>query len=620
MFGILRTDGAAVDPSASEAMTRAMRHWNSDGSGVWSDGGIFLGHLMLRNTPESLNETNPCRDGDCTIVSDARLDNRDEILDALRDERDLSMQSPDSHLILRLYRRYGAACMDRLVGDFAFAIWDGQSGELFCARDQMGVKPFFYHRSEGLFVFASEQRGILAHPDVSDAPDSDFVHRLIAGIPPVPEATFHASVRHLLPGHFARVSAHGISSQRYWSLQRPERLLKGSPEELAAGFRDVLSRAVSDRLRSMHPVACELSGGLDSSAVTSLASRLIDDRGRIHTFSAVLPRDAIGAKPFPDEEEYADEVIRHSGITHSVKVSSSGSTGLFDAQDLELEVCAGVDIFSSFWLEPFRRIMSERGIRTSLSGFLGDELATHHGRDWYYEYLAEGRPMEFWKASAETRGMLPTLKGLAGRALPKRLKDALSSRHASKPDFGYLKKGYELSLTMNPPADLETRKQVGYKDRLIRNATNLYARQRMQSEALYGIRHRIEPRYPFADIRVLRYVLALPADSLGKARVERRLLRESLAGILPDRILRRTDKQVAAGVFHIGEERARAEGLRDWLKAMGGKPLHPMLDSLDLERVLRTLDPDDPANRWEGAFYPQLSFQMQCLMRLFAQA
>ncbi len=596
-----------------------MRHWDSDDSGVWGEGHILLGHLMLRNTPESLHENNPFRDGDCVIVADARLDNREEILDALRDERDLSLQSPDSHLIIRLYRRYGSACMDKLVGDFAFAIWDGQRGELFCARDQMGVKPFFYHRSEGLFVFASEQRGILAHPDVSEAPDRDFVHRLIAGIPPVPDTTFHAAVRHLLPGHFARVSAQGISSQRYWSLQRPERLLKGSPEELAAGFRDVLSRAVSDRLRTVHPLACELSGGLDSSAVTSLAARLIDDRRRLHTFSAILPSDANGAKPFPDEEEYADEVIRLSGITHSVKVSSSGRTGLFDAQDLELEVCAGVDIFSSFWLEPFRRIMSERGIRTSLSGFLGDELATHHGRDWYDEYLVEGRPMEFWKASAEARGMLPTLRGLAGRALPKRLKDALRSRQASKPDFGYLKKGYELSLTMNPPADLETRKQVGYKDRLIRNATNLYARQRMQSEALYGIRHRIEPRYPFADIRVLRYVLALPADSLGKVGVERRLLRDSLRGIMPDRILRRTDKQVAAGVFHIGEERARADALRDRLKAMSGKPPHPMLEALDMELVLRTLDPDDPANRWEGAFYPQLSFQIQCLIRRFGK-
>jgi asparagine synthase (glutamine-hydrolysing) len=617
IFGMHLSGERAMDPNAADAVSTAMRHWTPDDSGEWRGEGVVLGHLMLRNTPESLHEHNPFTQGECTIVADARLDNRDEVLQALIDERDLDGSSPDSHLILRLYQKYGASCTERLVGDFAFAVWDERSRELFCARDQMGVKPFFYHVAGRLFVFASEPRGVLAHPQVKDDPDEDFVFRLIAGVPPDPGSTFHAAVRRLPPGCMARYGDKGLEVQRYWSLRRPGRLLKGDTRELHQGFRDTLSRAVKDRLRSIHPVGCELSGGLDSSSVTSLAADLIDDRGRLHTFSAVLAQDVEGRKPFLDEEEYADEVIRHAGILNAVKVSSSGRTGLFEAQDLEIEVCRGVDVFSSFWLEPFRRAMSQKGIRTSLSGFLGDELVTHHGRDWYEEFLVEGRPAAYMKASVAARGLGPSLRGLAGRALPEALRRRLRGGPPMTRHFGLLKKeAVHLDrLARIEKDDPDT--HLRYKDRLIRNATNPYARQRIQSESIYGIRHGIESRYPLADIRLLDYVLALPAEALGSHTIQRRLVRESLQGTVSERILRRTDKQVAAGVFYIPEERKRAEPLREWLRERTTRPMHPVLEPLDMESVLRTLDPEEPSNLWEGAFYPQLSFQIQCLLRYF---
>lgn len=614
-YGIHHSEARPVDPQAALALSAAMHHWNPDESGEWRSDGILLGHLMLRNTPESLRESNPFTLDGCTIVSDARLDNRDEILRILSDEQDIDRDSPDSHLILRLYLRFGESCAERLLGDFAFAIWDARSGELFCARDRMGVKPLFYHCRAGLFVFASEPRGVLAHPEVADSPDEDFVFRLIAGVPPDPESTYHAALRRFPPGCKARHGVKGLHVSNYWSLCRPERVLKGDTRELHEGFRDILSRAVKDRLRSIHPVGCELSGGLDSSSVTSLAARLIDDRRRLHTFSAVLPRDADGRKPFTDEEEYSDEVIRHAGILNAVKVSSSGRTGLFDAQDLEIEVCRGVEVFSSFWLEPFRRAMSDRGVRTCLSGFLGDELVTHNGRDWYEEYLVEGRPMTYLKSSFDVRGVPATLRGLVGSTLPEPLRRLLRGRPRLMRQTGLLKKEQvhldRLALIAKGEGPVHTR----YKDRLIRNATNPYARQRIQSEALYGIRHGIESRYPLADTRVLEYVLALPADALGGRNVQRRLLRESLQGVVSEHILRRTDKQVAAGVFYIPEERERAGPLREWLRSREGRTLHPLLEPLDMALVMRQLDPGEPANMWEGAFYPQLSFQIQCLLR-----
>ena len=620
IFGIRQAGGRPIEPPTIEAVSQAMHHWQPDGSGVWTQEGIVLGHLMLRNSPESLGEENPHHHGGCSIVCDARIDNRTDILTVLSSERDLSAQTPDSHLILRLYLRLGTSCVERIIGDFAFAIWDAGRRELFCARDHMGVRPLFYHHRGDLFVFSSEQRGILAHPGVSSTLDRDFVHCLLGGIPPEPDSTFHESVRHLLPGHWARFTDEGLTIRRYWSLRRPERLLKGSPSELRAGFLETLEGAVRDRLRTVHPVGCELSGGLDSSVVTTLAARLIDDRSRLHTFSAVLPVDDSGRKPFEDEERYADEVIRHAGIVHAVKVSSSGRTALFDSHELELDVCSGVDIFSSFWLEPFRRIMSERGIRTCLSGFLGDELVTHHGKDFFEEYPREGRWADFIGTSVKASGILPTARRLAGHILPDHMKAAIRGRPSSTFDRGYLRDGSLHQRLLQSHLERQGPIASGYKDRLIRNATNLHARQRMQSEVLYGIRHRMEPRYPLADIRLLQYVLALPAGVIGKVGEERHLMKESLKGVLSETIRQRTDKQVAAGVFYIVEERTRADGLRDWLEDIARNPMHPILEPIDMDRVVRSLDPSDPANLWEGAFYPRLSFQIQCLLRFFADS
>lgn len=617
LFGICMSNGGSIDPVAEAAVTKAMHHWEPDDSGSWKGEGVLLGHLMLQNTPESLHESNPFHNAGCHIVSDARLDNRREILQLMSGERDLSDATPDSHLILRLYLRFGASCLDHLIGDFAFAIWDARSRELFLARDHIGVRPLFYHHVDGLFVFASESRGILNHPSVSRSPDADFVHRLMGGIPPVPESTFHQAVKRLLPAHWARFSNQGLSIGRYWSLRRPERMLEGDPLELEAGFREILQRSVSDRLRSVHPVGCELSGGLDSSAVTTLAALSSNDKSGIHTFSAVLPRDVHGSKPFTDEEHFADEVIRHSGIPHPVKVSGSGRTGFFEFQDLEIEVTGGVDVVSAFWLEPFRKAMADRGIRTCLSGFLGDELVTNHARDYFEEYLVESRWSEFMRASIAVRGFPSTLRRMAGFFVPDGIRRLLREEKPTPVGIGFMKDSPAYRVLLERQWRERERPGTGYRERLIRNVTNQYAARRIQSEALHGIRHRLEPRYPLADIRLLEYVLALPVGMLGKPGTERNLVRSALKGVLPESVRLRTDKQVAAGVFYLGEERSRVDGLRSWLEGIIEQPIHPLLEPFDWKRARRALDPEDPENNWNGEFYPTLSFQMQCILRIF---
>ena len=126
-------------------------------------GTIGLGHRMLWTTPGSLNEKLPLSNasGDLIITADARIDNRDELIEALDLNGRLRQTITDSELILAAFERWGEGCPERLLGDFSFAIWDRQKNRLFCARDHMGVKPFYYYLSNKVIVFASEIKALL---------------------------------------------------------------------------------------------------------------------------------------------------------------------------------------------------------------------------------------------------------------------------------------------------------------------------------------------------------------------------------------------------------------------------------------------------------------------------
>ena len=130
--------------------------------GQFTETGLFLGHLMLHNTPESLQEKMPLAVDDLVITADCRIDNRSDILKLLLDFSQISANSPDSVLILMLYKKFGFNCLNFIIGDFVFVIYDKLKNIIFCARDHLGVKPFYYYLDKNMFAFASEKKGILS--------------------------------------------------------------------------------------------------------------------------------------------------------------------------------------------------------------------------------------------------------------------------------------------------------------------------------------------------------------------------------------------------------------------------------------------------------------------------
>jgi hypothetical protein len=298
-----------------------------------------------------------------------------------------------------------------------------------------------------------------------------------------------------------------------------------------------------------------------------------------------------------------------------VRVSQGVWTDPFHPLDLHISDHSGVDIISAFWLEPARRLMREKGIRVCLSGFFGDEVATHPARLHYHDLLDDGRPLLYLRACIEHGDYTLPLRRLAGAMLPAAL--ARWGRKTSSPlpsDPGYLLG----TPPYTPMSDAqEGLRPFSHRRLLLGLATGLHARRRMQNESIAAIRHRLAPRYPFADIRLLEFMLSLPAEYTGRAGTDRYMYRSSLSGIVPEKVRLRTDKQVPTGLFPVHELKALSQELRRQISDIGASVRHPIALRLDFERIDRALDPGHPENRWEGSFFPKVPFHILALARFF---
>ena len=187
----------------------------------------------------------------------------------------------DSALILMSYARWGAACPEHLLGDYAFALWDPKRQFLFCARDHIGTRPFYYAQSPERFVFASDIDSVLAAPGISGEYDEEAVAtRLTYGARPLGARTCYRFVRRLLPGHSLRVEGGTVRVERWW---RPEELppARGKcDDDFADAVLAACTDAVRDRLRCAGTIGLHLSGGLDSSSIAVLANRELRRQGR----------------------------------------------------------------------------------------------------------------------------------------------------------------------------------------------------------------------------------------------------------------------------------------------------------------------------------------------------
>jgi asparagine synthase (glutamine-hydrolysing) len=273
IVGIVGLDGRPVDRELLRRMTAFMAFRGPDAQETWSDGPVGFGHTLLRSTDESQLERQPFSvDGRVWITADARVDDQPELRRKLEGRgRTNPGPATDVELILRAYETWGEDCVHHLVGDFAFAIWDGPRRRLFCVRDHFGVKPFYYAQLADGLVFSNTLNCVRRHPDISgELNDQAIVDFLLFDFNQDPSTTAFQAIQRLPPAHSLTWSNGEVRLKRYWTLPANGSIRYQRPSEYVDHFKELLRAAVRDRLRTDR-VGVLMSGGLDSTTIAATA-------------------------------------------------------------------------------------------------------------------------------------------------------------------------------------------------------------------------------------------------------------------------------------------------------------------------------------------------------------
>lgn len=315
MSGILAlvTRGAPPDDAMVSRMSAALRSFGHDGGRRWSDGTATLAVEWHRTRPREAQPPLALGAG-LALVADARVDDRERLATALRDAGfPAAPGAPDAELLLAAYRAWGERCVDRLLGDFAFAVWDAAHRRLFCARDHMGVRPLYYAAlpGEGILV-ASGMEAVRLHPQVAGTLDDQAVADfLVSGWPLDEDGTVLAGVRMLPRGHTLTATPGGIALRRYWAPEPVDELHYRTPREYSEHFNAVFGDAVRDRAAGA-TTAVLMSGGRDSVSVAATLRRAVPAERVVAVTTGYA-----SLMPDPDQD-YARLAARALEVQHRV--------------------------------------------------------------------------------------------------------------------------------------------------------------------------------------------------------------------------------------------------------------------------------------------------------------
>jgi asparagine synthase (glutamine-hydrolysing) len=374
-FLTLTPDGC--DRAVLERMTNVLSHRGPDDSGFYSDGTAWLGHRRLSIIDLAAGKQ-PMANEDSTVwvAYNGEIFNHADVRPDLERAGHRYATRCDTETILHAYEQYGAGCVERFRGMFAFAVWDTKARKLFCARDRLGIKPFYYFWDGKLFAFASEIKALLEHPAISARFDSTTLPEYLAFGYTSDERTLFAGIRKLMPGHTLtlELASATLDIRRYWDVPPPGGEDRDDADWIAE-CRRRLEETVRMRLMSDVPLGMFLSGGVDSSAIAALIKRMAP--GPVETFSVGYREEAYS------ELAYARQVAEAIGTDHHEVVV--GMDDFFGAlPKLIWHEDEPITWPSSVSLYFVSRLASER-VKVVLTGEGSDELFAGYSRYRFYD-------------------------------------------------------------------------------------------------------------------------------------------------------------------------------------------------------------------------------------------
>lgn len=518
------TPNGNINTETVKNMSSVLKHRGPDQSGFAEGVGFAFSHNRLA----VMDVENGCQpmsytynNNEYCIVYNGELYNTQELKDELIICGHNFKTHCDTEVLLVAYAEWGEKCVEKLNGIFAFAVYDSKERKLFCARDRLGVKPFFYCVKNNSFTFASEIKGLLQSPDIKPVIDLEGIWQLIYLSPTrLPYSGIFKDIFELEPGYCATFSENGLKLKKYWSLEAKEHT--ENFENTVEHTRSLLFDAIKRQLISDVPLCSFLSGGLDSSIISSVASEWYKNRGeQLCTYSFEYEGNHEYFKPTSfqpqSDEEFAVFTADAIGSKHTVLTVSSDDCArlLFDA--VKYRDLPGMADIDSSLLYYCRQVKNNHTV--AISGECADEI--FGGYPWFY------------KPEMLNSGTFPWIHSLDIRS------------EVFNDDFVHHKQGLEFVNSMYskyknacPYLENETKKEY-YMRLSCFLSVSFFMTSLLERKDRMSMASGLEVRVPFADHRLIEYIYNVPWEFKYRDNTEKYLLRKAAQGILPDRVLYR---------------------------------------------------------------------------------
>ncbi|MFH1454333.1 MAG: asparagine synthase (glutamine-hydrolyzing) [Armatimonadota bacterium] len=552
--GIINLNNESVEKEALLSMLKTIKHRGPDGEGILIDKNIGLGHVRLSIIDLSELAHQPMSYGDENywIIHNGEVYNYIELREELEKKGYKFRSASDTEVILASYLMWGESCVNKFNGMWAFVIYDVKNRKIFASRDRFGIKPFYYHKNNSSFVFASEIKALLINNPGLKNPHYSYLHYFFnTGALDDADDTFYKDIKALPPAHSLTIEGNQLKIYRYWDYYESSRESYDytKPEET---FLELLTKAVNLRLRSDVPVGTCLSGGLDSSSIVTLSSKMIE--ARMHTFSSIYEdKDC-------DESYYINIVNNFNNtISHQVFPESKNFMDILKKivyhQD---EPSAGPGLYSQWHVMQ----LAQDNVKVLLDGQGADELLG--GYFYFFEHYLSSVKKENNTGSLDlARRILneyPKIKELTNMEFcggkVEMLREVLLPRFLNNllrmPKINLFKK--EGSSVFHPEFVF-----AAVKDRLVRTNGRKFkndldnasyaALTRTSIPALLHYEDRnsmafsIESRVPFLDYRLVEFCMGLPFEEKIKEDTTKVVMRKALKDVLPREVVERRDKK-----------------------------------------------------------------------------
>lgn len=490
-------------------MNKSLKHRGPDDHQYDISDHLLLGHNRL-SIIDLKNGVQPMKYKNYTIVYNGEIYNTNEIKKLLIEKGYTFTTTSDTEVLLKGYICFKEKILNMIEGIYAFAIYNQE--ELFLARDRLGVKPLFYSHMGNDFLFASEIKAILKSKIVKPIITKDSLSQLLSlGPSRVPGSGIFKDIYELRPAHYLTYKDGQINIQRYWNVASKE--FNDTFEESVINIRELLTDSIKRQMVSDVPIACFLSGGLDSSIITAVVSKNYDDV--LKTFSIDYEDNNKyfkgNAFQISEDKSFIDIMRKTFSTNHYFEIISQRKLAKLLKKSVVARDYPGMaDIDSSlYWFS--KQIKKE--VKVALSGECADEI--FGGYPWFYNEKIRKRDNFPWIDSLDERNNL----------LKEELKDKLKLKD-------YVSKAYE-DIIKEIPEDSDEFKKLFYINMIMFMPTLLERKDRMTMMAS------LEARVPFADTKLIEYLWNVPWEYKFYHNKEKGLLREAFKDILPNEIFDR---------------------------------------------------------------------------------